>query len=198
MAEDIVFFLMPDGTKVSNDPRWLMDQGKSLAELLVEGTPNTGHATPHAEDEEIAKGQTDASNSFGNFAPVTGRMLQHEDRKAANEGEYDENNPEFTAEPIDINERILEARKNREEAALAEYEARAEAGDEDAGDPSKPYSEWNAAALKSEVKRRRAAGRNIDLPGKAKKADVEAALQADDLLQDQSAAADLMSTGSEQ
>jgi hypothetical protein len=191
MSDDIVFFYMPDGTKVSNDPRWLMQQGKSLSEIQTEGTPNTGYATPHYQDELISQGQGNADTSNNLGAMVTGASVQHSDRKMAREEGYDANTPEVTSEPIDINKAVQEARDQRQAAREAEYERQIAAGsdEESVGDPSVGYEEWNAKQLTAEVKRRKDAGRKLETHKNMKKADVAQLLTLDDEAQAQEAAA---------
>lgn len=186
-----VMFQMPDGSEVSNDPRWLAERQMSLTELQIEGTENTGYATPHVEDENLTIGGGNANEGNTLSTPITGVMVQTADAKAADDAGYDADNPKHLPdEPEDKNEKVLEAREARKAKAQAEYEATMAANDEvdEVGDPDEEYENWSAAALKNEVKKRKEAGRTIDTAGVTKKAQLAELLNADDQAADEEAA----------
>jgi len=200
MADDIVKFLMPDGTEVSNDSRF-MDNAERRAERLA-ATPNTGDAGNPVEDEEAQRlaykaatlnsGQPgvgenavpdDATKDLHGPLGSPAQRRQKEDAKeAAERGGSPQETADEDPDPEDSNERVLELRKKREERREAAMRALEEAG-EGEGDPDQPYSEWSAKQLKAEVAKRNADGRSeeemLELKGK-KKADVAKLLEQDD------------------
>lgn len=204
--DDIVYFLMPDGTKVSNDPRWLAEQSHGAGAdaamaVALESTPYTGNEgipdaemaaqiggglapgqsgqpgvgeSPTATLDEMLKGQ------------VTGIVGSFDAAEVARERGASPDKP-FVEPPEhpDANEKVLEVRaaeQKRQEQAAKAAAALAEAGEE-AGDPSKPYSEWSAKQLKAEVLRRnseRDEAGQIDTSTVKTKKDAAAALETDD------------------
>lgn len=194
---DTVYFLMPDGTKVSNDPRFDQDEAREKA---LSAEEYSGDAGIHHEDqkaqtqvEHMASMQSGQPGVGENAAPEDptkdlhgtlgspAQRIQKEDAKQAAElGGTPKETADEDPEEVDSNEAVKEARKARLEAAKAALEE----NEESEGDPDKPYSEWSAKQLKHEVAKRnaeedRAEEHNLVLKGK-KKPDVAAMLDEDD------------------
>lgn len=196
---DIVKFLMPDGTEVSNDPRWLAEQKMSLAEVAVQGTPNTGNvgildALQQAQvGQGIAPGQSGqpgvgekavATEEEVARGVVSGKVIQPDD--AANAG------TPVSVENPDSNEAVrLAAEKLAEQEAEAAAALAKLADDgQDPGDPEKPYTEWTGKQLQAEVKVRNASRDDedkISLTGVKNKGQLADLLTADDEAQADSA-----------
>jgi hypothetical protein len=191
---DIVTFLMPDGTEVSNDPRWLAKQNAAeYASELLESVPNTGKAGIPDEDMNAQLGNKMAplqsgQPGVGENATVTmdeavagrftGQDIQLADAQVARDNEFDAENPARPApENPDSNEAVLAAREKAAKAAAA----LADAGEEP-GDPDEPYEKWTAKQLKAEALRRNAdrpPDQQLSFEGVKKKADLAALLDAD-------------------
>jgi hypothetical protein len=194
--EKIVKFLMPDGSEVSNDPRWHAEQAAKAQEELLASTPNTGHAG--IPDEEMAaqiggglaplqSGQPGVGENATIENPDTaydttgGRLLQRDDRKAADEAGV---NPATDGVEVeDSNEKVLDRREEVEQAQQDAADAAAELAAQEDGDTDKPLSEWSPAALKAEVKRvnaeRVAAGEEpLDTKGVRKKSELVSLLES--------------------
>lgn len=194
-TKDMVTFLTADGTKVSNDPRF--DQAKALEEMLA-SKPNTGDiGVPH--DEQKAQTQVERVASLQSGQPGVGQnatvddpttdlhgvlgspaqQRQVEDAKAAKEaGASPASTSVPDADPVDSNKAVIEARKAKAAKAVEAL------GDEDAGDPNKPYKDWTAKQLKAEVANRnaeedRAEDDQLELKKGMTKADVAGILDAD-------------------
>src|SRR6188472_4392098 len=129
-TSDIVYFLMPDGTKVSNDPRF--DIQETLQEIS-DHTEYKGDAGIHPEDQ-TAQTQvlhTDPLNSgqpgVGEFAVPddvvrnlhgpTGSPAQQQQTedmaKAKEAGATPDSTSVEDEEPVDSNEAVLQARAAR-------------------------------------------------------------------------------------
>jgi hypothetical protein len=197
--ENIVYFLMPDGTKVSNDPRF--DLAKQAEEMLA-SRPNRGDVgisgeemTAQTQSERMAKLQSGQPGVGENATPEnpedflppvgSGLQVQREDRKEAEEQGYSPTSPAVEVENPDSNEKVLEVRKaqekRREQAAKAMQAV--EDSDEGPGDPEKPYSEWTGKQLKAEALRRnaeRGEEEQIELKGVRKSSELAELLQRDD------------------
>jgi len=194
MSDDIVKFLMPDGTEVSNDPRWAAEKMAQAQEDLLGSVPNTGNAG--IPDREMAaqtggglaplqSGQPGVGENATIENPDTaydttgGRLLQREDRQAADNAGV---NPATDGVEVeDSNEKVLDSRDELEKAQEEAASAQAELASEET-DTSKPYSEWSSAALKAEVKRvnaeRAEAGQEpLDTSGVRKKSELVSLLE---------------------
>lgn len=198
--KDIVFFLMPDGTKVSNDPRWLMENMYKAQEAALESTPHTGNVgVTDAEQAAqvgggVAPGQS-GQPGVGESAVATaeqvargrlgGSLVQVADADAARAAGFTEDDPLLTREVPDSNEAVLAAREaeaKRQATAKKAQDALAEAGEEP-GDLNVPYAEWTAKQLKAEITRRNAdrdEDSQIVTKGLTKKSEVAALLDEDD------------------
>lgn len=199
MSDDIVKFLLPDGTEVSNDPRF--DLEKELQKQL-DNTPYGGDAGIK-EHEQKAQTQVERVASMNSGQPGVGenavpddvvkdahgplgspaQQVQEEDRKKAEEAGAD---PKSTSveddEPVDSNQAVLEAREAEAKRQEVAAKAAAKLGEDGPGDTEKPYSEWSPAQIKAEVARRNAERGDDDqlvLKGK-KKADAVKMLEEDD------------------
>jgi hypothetical protein len=191
---DIVYFLMPDGTKVSNDPRWLATRAADAAAELLASTPYRGNEG--IPDEEmlaqvgggVAPGQSGQPGVGESPAAtvdqmlagkVTGAVMNPDAAALATAAGFDPMNPGVpTPETPDSNEAVMAAREKAAKAAAALEEA-----GEDAGDPEVDKEEWTAKQLKAEALARNAArppDAQIDLSGVKKKSDLVALLKADD------------------
>lgn len=203
-SDDMVKFLMPDGTEVSNDPRFGLDEALQKSLDSRENTGNAGipqaefdaqHQVTHAAS--INSGQPGVGPNATVDDPthdlhgVLGSPAQQQQKEDMLQAQYDEASPQGTsvpdADPVDSNEAVLEVRKAAEKArklALKAANQRAEA-DEEPGDTDTPYTEWSAKQLKEELTKRNAARAEagedaIEVEGNLTKSSVAAALQADD------------------
>lgn len=145
MSDDIVKFHMPDGSEVSNDPRWLAQQAADAANQLLDSVPNTGNAG--IPDEEmraqlgggLAPGQSGqpgvgesptATVEEMTAGKVTGAVMQTSDAETARERGADPVNPAVTPpEPKDSNEEVLKTRESKSEGfeGMTAKELKAEA-----------------------------------------------------------------------
>lgn len=197
MSDNIVKFRMPDGSEVSNDPRWVQEQMAKAQEELLASRPNSGNVG--IPDDEMAaqigrgvaplqSGQPGVGdkavieNPDKAFDKVGGRLLQTSDKDTADQHEV---NPATDGEEVpDSNEAVL-ARREAKEKAQADYAAAmAQLGD-DAPQEGQPYSEWSGPALKAELKRRNAMREAegvepIDTSGVRRKAALAELLEEDD------------------
>lgn len=115
------------------------------------------------------------------------QQIQKDDVKQAKE---EGGSPDSTTvdddDPVDGNEKVLEVRKDVEEAREKAMKAAAQVGEDGLGDSSKPYSEWSGKQLKAEALRRNAeAVENgneppFDLSALKSKSNVAQALQDND------------------
>lgn len=188
-TKDIVHFLMPDGTKVSNDPNF--DLEEALTEQL-NSTPYTGDAGVPRDEQEATMQSVREAALQGNdvddpdsLLPTVGSGLQvqRDDVKAAQESGA----TPPTAEPIDTNEAVQKAREAREEAREQVAKSAAKLGEEGAGDPEQPYNKWTGKQVMHEIRRRNAERENeadrIDMTGVSKKAQAVQKLEEDDAAQ---------------
>lgn len=199
-TNDMVVFNMPDGTKVSNDPRF--DRQKAVQEAL-KSTPNKGDAGI-THEEQVAQTQVEHPASLNSGQPGVGenpapedptedlhgplgspaQISQREDaKKAKEEGASPRNTSVKDPTPVDSNEAVKAVRAKAAKRHAAAQESLKEAGEEE-GDPNQPYSEWSAKQLKAEVAKRNADGRSeeemIDTKGVTKKSELAELLEADD------------------
>ena len=203
MSEDIVYFLTPDGQKVSNDPRFTREQEAKAREGMLAGRPNTGTIGVPRDEQEATSGPPRLANLNSGQPGVgenpvpddpeelvpafgTGRQANPAAAAEADEKGASAHSPEVNApEPEDSNKRVLQVRKEREERREKALKARAALveANEEPGDPEVPYSEWSANQLKAEVTRRNAERDEADLidtKGVKKKSELAERLQADD------------------
>lgn len=191
---DIVYFNMPDGSKVSNDPRWLNDNQAKALEHALDVTPNRGNAgTPDEEQAAqvgggVAPGQS-GQEGVGESATatldqmlagqITGAVMQPGDSDLARAAGATPDDPLVSPpETPDSNEAVMAAREKAAKAAAALEEA-----GEEPGDPDVAKSEWTAKQLKAEVLSRNASrppDAQIDLTGVKRKSDLVEVLEADD------------------
>lgn len=192
-TEDMVVFLMPDGTRVSNDPRF--DLAEAREEMLA-SKPNSGDVGILRSEQEaqtqamrLANLQSAQPGVGENAAPEdpqeliptqgSGLQVQKDDVKEARETGAEP----ATAEVEDSNEKVLQVRKEQEEAREQALEAEAKLGDDGAGDPEQDYSEWSGKQLKAEALKRNAEreeGDQIDLSGVTRKKQLVELLRQDD------------------
>jgi hypothetical protein len=203
MSDDIVKFLMPDGTEVSNDPRF--DQEKALekalasrentgdigisdaemrAQTLVErpATLNSGQpgVGPNAVPDDIER---DLHGPLGSPA----QQVQKEDyAQAQAEGGSPNSTTVDDDEPVNSNEAVLQVREERKKLLEKAKAAQDKLGEDGPGDTDKPYDEWSGAQLKAEVATRnaeegRAEDDQLELKSGMKKADVAKLLEDDDV-----------------
>lgn len=202
-TKDMVHFELPDGTKVSNDPRFGLEE--ALQDQL-DSSEYTGDAGVHRDDQE-AQTQVTHVASMNSGQPGVGdnatpddavkdaygplgspaQQMQKDDVKEAKEaGASPKSTSVEDPEPVDSNQAVLDARKAREEAAEAFRKAQEKlaAADMEPGDPDQPYSEWKPNQLKLEVARRNADGRDeaqfLKIKAGMKKSDVADMLDEDD------------------
>lgn len=195
----MVMFRMPDGTEVSNDPRFDLEEALTKS---LNSRPTTG-SVGITWDEQQAQTQAQRLASIQSGQPGVGenatvddatrdlhgplgspaQQRQAEDAQKAKEvGASPKSTSVDDDDPVDSNERVLEVRKAQEEARKSYQKALEKLGEEGEGDPEKPFSEWSPKQLMAEIKKRnadRAEEEQIQLSGK-KKADAVQALEADD------------------
>jgi hypothetical protein len=198
-TDDMVVFLMPDGTKVSNDPRFGLEEA---LQRQLDATEYRGDAGVHPEDQ-TAQTQVDRPATLNSAQPGVGendrpddieddmygplgspaQQRQAEDaQKAADAGASPHETSVTDPEPVDSNEQVLQARARRQKRRDELMEAMEEEGEEP-GNPDEPYSEWRAKQLKLEILRRNADRDEADqivLERGARKDDAVQALEADD------------------
>lgn len=199
-TKDMVYFLMPDGKKVSNDPRFGLEE--ALQEQLDSREYNGDAGVPLDEQKaqvsverlaSIQSGQPGVGENATVDDPVKdaygplgspAQQVQKEDVKEAKEAGADASNPAIPPEePVDSNEAVEQARKARKEAQEAARRALEKLGDDGPGDPEQPYSEWTGNQLKAEALRRNAEreqGDQLDLTGIRKKSQLVELLEKDD------------------
>lgn len=200
-TDNMVTFNMPDGTKVSNDPRFDLAQAQ---QKMIDSTPYIGHAgTP--VDEEKAQVSVEHLASLQSGQPGVGpnstledptldlhgplgspaQQKQVEDvRKAEEEGGSPQSTTVQDADPVDSNEAVAAVRKAHEEAQEKARKAMEKLGEDGEGDPDESFADWTGPQLKAEVAKRNADGRPEDeylvLKSGMKKADVAQMLEDDD------------------
>lgn len=201
MADDIVYFLLPDGTKVSNDPRF--DLAETLEEY--EGSVEYSGDVGVPADEFQAQHQVEHLATMNSGQPGVGEnpvpdpqdligpmgtdamQRQQEDLAKAQEGGYDLTNPAITGpEPVDSNAAVQEVRQAKRDAQEELRKAQEKLGKDDVGDPDEPYSKWNQKQLRLEIARRNAERNEndqIDVSSAKKKSDLSQALDDDDARQ---------------
>lgn len=194
--KDMVKFLMPDGSEVSNDPRFGLEEALQKQLDATEYSGNAGIADHEAKAQSsvehmagLQSGQegvgpnatTDSTQELHGVLGSPAQQRQTEDAQKAQEaGASPAETSVPDAEPVDSNAAVLAARKEKAEAAKAALEA----ANEEPGDPDKPYTEWTAKQLKAEVANRNADGRDeadtLEITRGMKKADVAQMLSDDD------------------
>lgn len=171
-AEDIVTFLLPDGTEVSNDPRWhqqkamekfyesqeytgvVTSDDASMKHSMVHppqsGQPGVGAAAVGPGDRSQAGANTQPAEGESPVRPSQARAAAHTSRQGQVGTGEDEDDGDDGDAPVELDEADM------------------------------PYEEWSPADLKAEVKARRKMGREVPVEGRATKTNVIAALKADD------------------
>jgi hypothetical protein len=171
----MVTFLMPDGTKVSNDPRFDLEEALRHSSYEQEAQTSAVHTAELQEN----KGPEDPNDLIPTLG--TGQQVQKDDVKEA--AETGATPP--TAENPDSNEKVAEARKAAEDAQQALLKAQEKLDEDGAGDPNVDMDEWTSAQVMYELRRRNAAKADageplIDLTGVSKKSQVVELLREDD------------------
>jgi hypothetical protein len=195
--KDIVVFLMPDGTKVSNDPRFDMESAREDVQAATEYRGDEGVSaeefTAQTQVQQMANLNSGQPGVGENAAPDPQELIgntgtpamqrQKEDLAEAQAAGADLTNTSVNdADPVDSNAAVQEVRDAQAEAAEALRKASEKLGDEGEGDPDEPYSKWSVAQLKFEVSKRNAdrdEASQINISGAKKKSDLAAALDAD-------------------
>lgn len=197
---DIVYFEMPDGTKVSNDPRFDMDEAMEEIQSSVEYSGDAG--IPH--EEQKAQTQVEHMDPLQSGQPGVGEnavpsleqligntgtpamQRQKEDLAEAQAAGADPMNTSVNdPEPVDSNAAVKAVREATQEQREAYQKAMEKLGSDGVGDPDEPKSEWSVAQLRMEVAARntdpnRAEEDLIDVSGAKKKSDLVKALEEDD------------------
>lgn len=190
--DEIVFFEMPDGTKVSNDPRWQYQQGMDAREEALGAFPDRGRVG--APDNELAAQLNPGASTLqtgqeGDFEvddlAVDGRTTDRAARKEAEDAGNTPNDPEVTREVPDSNEAVLKVRQEEQERQEAEAEAQralSEAGDDEGeGEYASRTGKQLKAVLARKNAERAADGEEpLDTSGVKKKAQLAELLAADD------------------
>lgn len=199
-SNDVVKFLMPDGTEISNDPRFTPLE---MREQMLEARENRGDVGITA-DEMKAQTQVEHMATLNSGQPGVGenavdedpvkaaygplgspaQQRQEEDVKKAQEaGATPFETSVEDREPVDSNKKVEEVRKAAAEAREKAQKAMEKLGEEGAGDPEKPYSEWSGPQLKAEALRRNAErdeANQLDLSGIKRKSQLAELLDEDD------------------
>jgi hypothetical protein len=203
---DMVTFLMPDGTKVSNDPRFGLEE--ALQEQL-DATPYSGDAgisltdqeaqvdnivTPAPQSGQPGVGEKAVAEDPMDYIPPVGTGM-NTDPEAVKLAKEAGGSPVSTSvkdpEPVDSNAKVLKAREAEAARQEALKKAQDKLGEGEPGDPSVPYSDWTAPQLKLEVARRnadRGDDAQLDMTGMTKKSQVAELLEQDDAAGDGSQA----------
>lgn len=194
MSSDIVKFRMPDGTEVSNDPRWLAEQKMTAQQVALGATPNTGTVgIPDAEMAAqigggMAPGQSGqpgvgeaavASEEELAAGRLDGRVVNLDLADSGDNSSNEEGDPK-----PDSNEAVLAAREAKAEADEKAAKALQKLADKDQepGDPDKALGDWTAAQLSFEIARRnqeRDADDMIDSSNAKRKSDLVTLLEQD-------------------
>lgn len=201
MSDNMVTFLMPDGTEVSNDPKFGLQEA---LEKSINATPNTGDVGV-SDAEQKAQTQVERPASMNSSQPGVGensgpedpirdafgplgspaQQTQKDDAAQAADSGADANSTSVEDdEPVDSNAAVFAVREANE-AARTKYQKAVDAlGDDGPGTYDEPYSEWSGKQLKAEVARRNADGRGeesyIKLTSGMNKGDVGGLLDQDD------------------
>lgn len=201
MTDNMVKFLMPDGTEVSNDPKFGLEEA---LQKMLDATPNKGDVGVSVEEQK-AQTQVEREASMNSTQPGVGsnpvpddivkdaygplgspaQQLQKDDAaKAAEDGANPSSTSVDDAAPVDSNAEVLKVRE-AQEAARAKYQKAVDAlGDDGPGSYDEPYTDWTGKQLKAEVAKRNADGRDeesyIKLTSGMTKPDVATLLDADD------------------
>jgi hypothetical protein len=198
-TDDMVYFQMPDGTKVSNDPRFGLEEA---LQKQLDGTEYKGDAGIHPDDQSAQTlierpatmnsaqpgvGENDRPDDIEDdmYGPLgsPAQQRQKEDAaQAAADGASPHNTSTEDPEPVDSNEEVLQRRARRQKRRDDLMEKMEQEGEEP-GDPEQPYSEWRVQQLKLEILRRNAdrdEADQITLEKGAKRDDAVEALEADD------------------
>lgn len=195
---DMVVFLMPDGSEVSNDPRFGLEE--ALEEQLAAREYSGDAGIPH--DEQKAQTQIEHMAPMQSGQPGVGEnavtdphdlipnvgtpamVIQKEDRLEAEAAGADLTNTSVKdADPVDSNAAVESARQAKIDAAEEYRKAQEKLGEAGLGDPEEPFSKWKPAQLRVEIASRnadRAPEDMIDVSGAKKKSDLVKALEADD------------------
>lgn len=198
---DMVMFRMPDGTEVSNDPRF--DLQEALAKS-VNSRATTGSVGPTWDEqnaqvlaEKIASmnsGQAgvgehstpdDPTQDLHGVLGSPAQRMQKDDRlEAQMSGGSPANTSVEDDDPVDSNERVAEVRKRQEAHAELYQKMVDKLGEEGEGEGS-DYGSWTGAQLKAEVARRntdenRQEEHILSAKGMKKKSEIADLLRADD------------------
>jgi hypothetical protein len=188
-TKDMVYFLMPDGTKVSNDPRFDLDEANTK---MLNSRENKGDMGIHFDDQAaqtqvervIDQDPEDPTKELYGPLGSPAQQRQKEDFEKAQElGASPKETAVEDPEPVDSNEAVLKVRELRREQARKLVKAEEGLGDEGAGDPDEPYTKWSGAQLKHEIATRnvgRPEDAQLELKKGMKKAEVAKLLEQDD------------------
>lgn len=170
--KDMVVFELPDGTEVSNDPRFDLEEAltKSLnsrpttgdvgitwdeQEAMTQATRVAAlNAAQEVGDEKISEDPT--KDLYGPLGPPAHREQKEDAKEAAEAGGSPQSTTTEDEPPVDANEKVKEVREAKEKAREAHQKALEKLGDDGPGDPNEPYSEWSPKQLKEEILRRNA------------------------------------------
>jgi hypothetical protein len=170
-ADDIVTFLMPDGTEVSNDPRWAQKMMEDEIRQSMLGE-HTGVATV-PDDDLQQKGLVAPQSGQPGVGPAA---VGAGPREGGTGAELQPAEDGFVHP-----EQGRAAAHTGNDGAVSPFDSD-DSEDEEVDDEGEdqPYTEWTKKELAAEVKARLKLGRDIDLSGGKTKDDVIAALEADD------------------
>lgn len=179
-TKDMVTFLMPDGTEVSNDPRFGLEEA---LQKQLDSREYGGDAGIPADEQEaqtqithlasIQSGQPGVGENATVEDPVKdahgplgspAQQRQTEDvQKAAEVGGTPQETAVEDPDPVDSNEAVLSQRKAKADAAekFRKAQEKLAAADEEPGE-GEPSTDWTGNQLKAEVAKRNADGREED------------------------------------
>lgn len=101
-TDEIVVFHMPDGTEVSNDPRWLAEKRMRQGQRDLSSTPYTGN---EGVNDKVLQAQTRGDSVAAAPGQITGAMRQGADAAAAKAAGLSPSKPAVSAEFPDSNEK---------------------------------------------------------------------------------------------
>lgn len=161
--EGIVFFEMPDGTKVSNDPRWQYQQGVDAREEALGAFPDRGRVGPTPEELQAQltpNASTIQTGQEGDFEvddlQVDGRTTDRAAAQEAKDAGNTPNDPAVTREVDDSNEAVLKVREEAQQAQEEAAQAQAELAASDADEGEGEYASRSGKQLKAVLARRNA------------------------------------------
>jgi hypothetical protein len=198
---DMVVFEMADGTPVSNDPRFGLEEALQAQLEATEYHGDAGippdefeaqHQVTHVASMnsgqpgvgENATPDDPVKDAYGPLGSPAQQKQVEDTQKAAELGATPFSTAVEDPEPVDSNEAVLAAREAKAKAAAAYRKAQEKlAAAEEGEGEGEPSTDWTGNQLKAEIAKRNADGRSeenyLSVKKGMKKADVVAMLKAD-------------------